>query len=173
MTQEQIDADRARFFQKADNEPPSPSAAAKRQRPSVELNRRSSFALPKVDLTSFAFAASARRLVVTGREHYLTFLNGEYMQLQELVYAHLVFKCRCPLPLSVCMHAAFLTSEQKIAFCVLPSKPISSDYGSLAGQSVFIYFDEKASAWVFFMRGIGVLAAAEGAVDSPGQPNNK
>lgn len=140
VTQEQIDADRARFFQKADNEPPSPSAAAKRQRPSVELNRRSSFALPKVDLTSFAFAVSARRLVVTGREHYLTFLNGEYMQLQELVYAHLVFKC---------------------------SKPISSDYGSLAGQSVFIYFDEKASAWVFFMRGIGVLAAAEGAVDSP------
>ena len=95
VTQDQLERDRARFDKP---EPvaaaPAPAAAAKRGRPSVELNRRTSFALPKNDITAFTFAPNGWCLRVSGRESYLTFLNGDYQQLQEQVYSRLVFKSR-------------------------------------------------------------------------------
>lgn len=47
------------------------------------------------------------------------------------------------------------------------SEPIGEEYGHLQGQFVYLYYDDSAGAWVLYMSGSGVLAAAPGDYAHP------
>lgn len=50
------------------------------------------------------------------------------------------------------------------------SDPIAEEFGHLSGQYVYLYYDDSAGAWVLYMSGSGVLAAAPNSSEHPSKP---
>lgn len=76
-------------------------------------------------------AKTGPEIQLTGRQDSFTFVNGVY------------------IPLAV--------PGDRPAFCL--RDPISSDHGQLRGQSVQLYHDAAAGAWLLFLPGFGVVGA--------------
>lgn len=98
VTQEQINRDQARFDQprikpvaiKSTETAPAPSPTS----PLKKLDRRTSFAFPDKDVTKLSFASKPSGVTVRGRDAYLTFLNGNYVELTQPVCGHIAFRSR-------------------------------------------------------------------------------
>eukprot|EP00730_Choanoeca_flexa_P003688 TRINITY_DN11475_c0_g1_i1.p1 TRINITY_DN11475_c0_g1~~TRINITY_DN11475_c0_g1_i1.p1 ORF type:complete len:1545 (+),score=458.13 TRINITY_DN11475_c0_g1_i1:42-4676(+) len=106
----------------------------------LKVNRIADFTPPGPAITTSPPKDGGDILQLSGRSHYLTFLNGVYVELSMQFKGYPVYRTQ---------------------------EPVGKSHGHLQGQYVYMYYDSNSQSWVVFLNHIGPVASCRSSEGDP------